>query len=126
MGKMSIINEVSASDFIREFHEYDRDDNFTNSALKSLYEYMVNLSDDCGEDINLDVVALCCEFSEYDNARTCISECGYSFEFETDDDEDEEESDARRETEALEYLINETNVIIINSISEDGIVINDF
>lgn len=40
-----------------------RPDNFSYDGLSALYNYFTELSDDCG-DIELDVIAICCEFSE--------------------------------------------------------------
>ncbi len=34
-------------------------------ALRALYEYLDEASNDMGEDIELDVVGICCEWSEY-------------------------------------------------------------
>ena len=39
--------------------------NFTFEGAKALQEYLDQLSDDIGEDIEFDPVAWCCEFSEY-------------------------------------------------------------
>ena len=55
------INEYSFRD---AFHAYGRGDNFKYESLSALYEYQEQLSDDIGEPIELDVIGLCCEFSE--------------------------------------------------------------
>lgn len=41
--------------------------NFTYEGKRALFEYLEQLSDDIGEDIELDTVALCCEYDEYEN-----------------------------------------------------------
>ena len=48
--------------------------NFTYGGLKALYDYLENLSDDMGEDLEFDMVALCCEYSEYKSAYDAMSE----------------------------------------------------
>lgn len=40
-----------------------RPDNFSYDGLSALYNYLTDLSDDCG-DIELDVIAICCDFSQ--------------------------------------------------------------
>ena len=57
-----IYNHVSKSDFIEAFRSMDREDNFTVNALCQIYEYY----NEFGIDIELDVIAICCEWSEYD------------------------------------------------------------
>ena len=41
--------------------------NFTYKGKRALFDYLEQLSEDLGEDIELDTVALCCEYSEYEN-----------------------------------------------------------
>ena len=67
---MSIKMTVYESDF-RDAFASIRPDNFTYEGLGALYEYLNELSEDLGEDIELDVIALCCDYTEYseDEAR---------------------------------------------------------
>jgi|TARA_B100001094_G_C18011199_1_gene710193 hypothetical protein len=41
--------------------------NFSYEGLHALFEYFEQLEDDIGEEIELDVVAICCEYTEYDS-----------------------------------------------------------
>ncbi len=59
-----LIKRVTESDFIRAFDECGRGNNFSFEAREALYEYLEDLSENLGEDIELDVIAFCCEFSE--------------------------------------------------------------
>jgi len=59
-----IVKTISESDFIAEFKKYNRQDNFSITGLRHLFESLKNLSDDMGEPVELDVIALCCEFNE--------------------------------------------------------------
>jgi len=58
------INEYQFSD---AFHKMGRGNQFSRAGLSALYDYLEQLQDDIGEEIELDVIALCCEYSEYDN-----------------------------------------------------------
>ena len=40
---------------------------FSLDGLVSLFEYFEQYEDDCGEEIEFDVIALCCEFTEYED-----------------------------------------------------------
>jgi hypothetical protein len=58
---MTIIQTIdNASQFRDQFHSRGRGDQFTYEALGLLFDYL----SDCGSDVELDVVAICCEFSE--------------------------------------------------------------
>jgi hypothetical protein len=50
----------NASQFRDQFHQCGRGDQFSYEALGLLFDYL----EDCGSDVELDVVGICCEFSE--------------------------------------------------------------
>jgi hypothetical protein len=56
---------INFSQFCDAFHNMGRGDQFSYEGKKALFEYLEQLSDDCGIEIELDVIALCCEYSEY-------------------------------------------------------------
>jgi len=62
-----IVKNINEYDFIRAFEEMNRKNQFSEEGLKALYEYLYDLSEDAGENITLDVIALCCEYTEYRN-----------------------------------------------------------
>lgn len=63
---------VTASDFHDAFHAMNRGEQFTYTGRCALYDYLDDLSDDTGEDIELDVIALCCEYVEYNTIDSFI------------------------------------------------------
>jgi hypothetical protein len=54
---------ISQYDFRRAFQEC-RPDNFSYEGLKVLFEYLEEYEMDIGEELELDVIGLCCDFSE--------------------------------------------------------------
>jgi hypothetical protein len=58
---MAIIQTIdNASQFRDQFHRAGRGGQFSYEALGLLFDYL----DESGEDVELDVVAICCEFAE--------------------------------------------------------------
>lgn len=51
--------------FESRFRDYNRLDQFPK-GLRDLFNYLESLAEDCGEPIEVDVVALCCEYAEID------------------------------------------------------------
>ncbi len=47
------------------FISMGRGDNFSYAGLCALYEYLVQLEEDLGVEFELDVIGLCCEYTEY-------------------------------------------------------------
>lgn len=50
----------NASQFRDEFHRCGRGNQFSYEALGLLFDYL----NDCGSDVELDVIGVCCEYSE--------------------------------------------------------------
>jgi len=55
-----IYQEVTFSKFVDAFENMGRKDNFTYEGKKALYDYLSE-----GEDFELDIIAICCEWTEY-------------------------------------------------------------
>ena len=60
---MAIIQTIdNASQFRDQFHRCGRGNQFSYEALGLIFDYL----NDCGSDVELDVVGICCEFAESD------------------------------------------------------------
>ena len=57
---------VNQTDFIDAFKKL-RPDNFSYDGLVALYDYLDDFEEDTDEEIELDVIAFCCDYSEWDN-----------------------------------------------------------
>lgn len=82
--------------------------NFSYAGKRALFDYLENLEEDTGEKIELDTVALCCEYSEYDSALEAAQEYN---------------EDVTDEKEAREYLEDRTVII---DVSTGGVIIQNF
>jgi hypothetical protein len=92
-----------ASQFRDAFCQADRQDQFSYEALNMLYEYF----EDCDPDMELDVVAICCEYCE-DTPEAIAN--NYWDRDSVPDDEDELRDQVREYLEANTQLIGETAV----------------
>lgn len=76
-----IVKTFNENDFINEFKTYDRMDNFSIKGLRVLFNALEEMSIDCEMSIEMDVIALCCEYNEdtiadiIDNYDIDVSEC---------------------------------------------------
>jgi hypothetical protein len=70
----------SASHVRDEFQQYGRYDQFSYGAYDYLYEYLWDLSEGCGQPIEFDVIAICCEWCEYDSAEELADQYGVLLE----------------------------------------------
>lgn len=79
-----LVKKVYFEDFIDEFVKCDRVDSFSYKGKKALYDYLNDLSDDIGEPIELNVIALCCDFTEF----TSLEEFNNYYNLDLDDIDD--------------------------------------
>lgn len=64
---------VTLSAFRDAFRTAGRADNFSYSGLEALYDYLTEMEESTGEEIELDPIAICCEFNEA-SAYDCASD----------------------------------------------------
>jgi hypothetical protein len=96
----------NASQFRDAFHHAGRADNFSYEGMKLLFDYL----EECDPDMELDVIAICCDYSE-DSPEEIVE----SYGIESDDDDEPEAAEA-----AIAYL--EANSTIVGITSTGSIV----
>jgi len=62
---MTMKSTVTKMDFQDAFKDMGREKQFSYDGLEALFDYLESYEEDTGEDIELDVIALCCEYTEY-------------------------------------------------------------
>lgn len=56
---------VNIHDFIKAFQDYGRSGHFTREGLQALFEFLEETEEATGVETALDVIGLCCEFTQY-------------------------------------------------------------
>jgi len=83
---------VTESDFRDAFHRMDRGEQFSYTGLGVLFAYLQEYESDTGEEIELDVIALCCDYAE--DTWEGIAEA-YAIDISDCEDEDDIEDTVR-------------------------------
>lgn len=97
---------VTESRFIQAFQTL-RPDNFSRAGLSALFEHLEELDRDLGEETELDVISLCCDWAEYRDAI----EAAEAYGWEAPEIPEGEERDDTSDRKALEFLQDQTHVI---------------
>ena len=71
--------KINFYDFEQAFRNHNRFDNFGYDGLKALFDWLTDLEADTGEDIELDVIGLCCDFSLYDSLKDFQDDYGEEY-----------------------------------------------
>jgi hypothetical protein len=88
---------INQSDFVSAFKgNSERKNQFSYGALCALFDYYEEVEQSSGEEFELDVIGICCDWTEYDTAL----EAAKAYEFDKED-----------EDKALSYLTNQTSVL---------------
>lgn len=93
--------------FREAFIDANRENNFSSHGLGELFDYLMDYEDETGEQIELDVIALCCDFTEYGSLEELQRNYDVPDDFE----------------EAREYLEQRTQVVCFE---EDTIIIQNY
>ena len=93
---------INKSDFRDAFQKMGRAGPFSYEGLGSLYDYLEEMGDGTNG-VELDVIALCCEFTEYKNLK--------------------ELQENYTDIASMEDLGNNTSVIMVD---DDSFIIQDF
>lgn len=101
--------QVDESMFIQHFIDYGRQDNFSRAALFELYKWYDDLSNDTGEKMELDVIAICCDWSELTIDQIKQE---YSNVIDTDQDNDDLISELEEHTTVITVDSNDTYLIM--------------
>ena len=103
-----MISTISEWDFIKAFDRMDRSTNFSTEGRKALFTFF----EECNPDMELDVIAICCDFSEYGDLEEPKKDYSHSVPEGIEDDD-----------EVLEHFQNETLVL---ELPQGGLVIQSF
>ena len=98
--------QVYFDDFRKEFRDFGREDHFSYYGLKAIFDYFEEYEEFYATEIELDVIAICCEYCEYQSME----------EFWDNYDEDEYPD--------IESISEHT--VIIEIPNSDGFIIADF
>ena len=104
---------VNLYDFRRAF-ESVRPDQFSYEGLEVLFDSLESLSDDTGEEVELDVIALCCGFSE-----STVDEIAENYTFNVSHLDGDEKTEA-----VMEYL--QEHTFVAGQVSNGSIIYADF
>jgi hypothetical protein len=71
-----MIDTITKYSFLDAFYKMGREDQFSYKGLISLFDYFEMLEEDTDQKIEFDVIAICCEYSEYDSLKDFQNDYG--------------------------------------------------
>ena len=99
---------ISLNDFIHAFERCNRSSNFSTEGLVALFDFF----EEVHPNMELDVIAICCDFSEYESLAELKQEYSNSLPEDLEDDE-----------EALDYFRDNATLL---ELPGGGLVMSSF
>lgn len=98
--------------FRQAFKDMGREKQFSYEALEAIFEYMEDYERDSGEEIELDVIAICCEWTEA-SPKDIIEDYGIETDLE-DEEELKEEIFYWLEDRTQAVALDNGNIVYVN------------
>lgn len=108
------------------FKECGRENHFSYEGFNALYDYLDKYSDEVGEDFKVNVIAICCDFTEYSDWEKLYNDHSYSYNNKSKSFEELEEDN---ELDVFkEWVQDRTTVIEVTDYKKNvvGIIIQTF
>lgn len=108
------------------FKQCGRENHFSYEGFNALYDYLDEHSDVVGEDFKVDVIALCCDFTEYSDWGELYNNYSYSYNNESKTFEELKEDNEL--SDFMEWVQDRTTVIEVTDYKNNtvGIIIQNF
>ena len=106
---MALIETINASDLYHMACRMDRGHNFGYDGWLAIGDYLEQLSDGTGENIEVDIVGICCEYSMSESVADWWKEYGVYSDI---DSEEWEEMDDKEKLETIENYLQENTSIV--------------
>jgi hypothetical protein len=115
-----MIQTINFNQFYDAFYNSSYKDNFSYDGLRALYDYLISYEEDTGTELEFDMVALCCDYTEYDDLFEVIEAYSLQLDLSDLDLNDLEPEDLENIKNQLEDL---TTII---EVENDKIIIQNF
>jgi hypothetical protein len=71
-----MVKTIGEKEFIDEFEKMGRKENFSQEGKKALFEYFEEYEEGTGQQEELDIIAICCDYTEYKNIKEFWNDYG--------------------------------------------------
>ena len=117
---MALIQTINASDLYNMACSMGRGHNFGYSGWLAIGDHLENLSDDLGENIEIDIIAICCIHSMAESADDAYMQYDHLHGVDLPEEEAWEELTEEEKLEAIEGFLQKNTALVV---CEDDLII---
>ena len=110
---MALIQTVDSVELYHLACRMARGDNFGYKGWRAIGDYLESLSDNLGENIEIDIIAICCEYSMAESTEEFFMERQHLHGIDLPTMEEWEELEDGKKLETIEEFLQENTALII-------------
>ena len=110
---MALIETINASDLYNMACSMGRGHNFGYSGWLAIGDYLESLSNDTGENIEIDIIAICCEYSMAESADDAYMEFNHLHGVDLPEEEDWEELTEEEKLSAVQDYLQKNTALVV-------------
>ena len=118
---MALIQTVDSSDLYHMAARMGRGDNFGYNGWRAIGDYLDELSNDMGEDVEVDIIAICCDYSMAESADDAYMQYDHLHGVDLPEEEAWEELTEEEKLETVRTFLQENKGQLV--ICEDDLII---
>lgn len=117
---MALIQTVNPSDLYHLACKMGRDKNFGYNGWRALGEYLEELSDSMGEDVEIDIIGLCCDYAMAESVEEFFMEFDHLHGVDLPEEEAWEELTEEEKLETIKAFLQYRTAVVV---CEDDLII---
>ena len=117
---MALIQTVSANDLYHLACKMNRGENFGYNGWRAIGDYLESLSDDLGEDVEIDIISICCDYSMEESIEDVFMEFSHEHGIDLPTMEEWGDMDDEERLETIEKFLQKSTAVVI---CEDDLII---
>ena len=110
---MALIQTVNPSDLYHLACKMNRDKNFGYKGWRALGEYLEELSDSTGEDVEIDIIGLCCDYAMAESVEEFFMEFDHLHGVDLPEEDVWEELTEEEKLGTIEAFLQYRSVVVV-------------
>ena len=110
---MALIQTVDSSDLYHLACRMDRGHNFGYNGWRAIGDYLEELSDSTGKDVEIDIIDICCEYCMAESADDAYMQYDHLHGVDLPEEEDWDEMAEEEKLETIEEFLQHRSSVVV-------------
>lgn len=110
---MALIQTIDSSDLYHLARKMNRGDNFKYKGWRAIGDYLEELSDSTGEDVEIDIIGLCCDYAMAESVEEFFMEFDHMHGVDLPEEGAWEELSDEEKLETIEEFLQDRSSVVV-------------